>query len=67
MTAPLAMRDFSRATLAALAARGVVLVGAQMAQGSLRYGNPPMETHYILNDNGTSRIRSFDEVLEMAR
>lgn len=61
-----ATRDFSRATLAALACRGVVLVGTRAVPGPDHDLLNPV-TYYCLNDNGTSRIRSFDEVLEMAR
>lgn len=60
------MKDFSRKTLTALGRKGITLIGLTVipGQGDLPFATS--ETGYILNDNGTSRVRTFREVLEMA-
>jgi hypothetical protein len=60
------MKDFNRATLARLAAKGISVIGICAIPGD---GDMPWATAsrgYKLNDNGCHRIRSFSEVLEMA-
>ena len=60
------MKDFSKKTLALLAKKGITLIGLTLIPGT---GAMPMatgETGYILNDNGTSRVRTFTQVLELA-
>lgn len=55
-------RDFSPKTIKALADKGITFVGATWApdaQGSFAAG----ETVYQLNDNGTSKLRTFSQVL----
>jgi hypothetical protein len=49
-----AMSDFSKTTVRKLAAKGIRLVGLQGENG------------YVLDDNGTCRIRTFREVLALA-
>ena len=48
------MSDFSYKTLRSLLRKGISLIGLQ--------GDA-----YVLNDNGTCKVRTFSEVLEMAR
>lgn len=58
-------RDFSRKTLGALRKQGISIVGATFvpgADGSFANG----ERAYQLDDNGTSRLRTFGEVLALA-
>ena len=60
------MSDFSRKTIAALARKGISLIGLTVIPGS---GDMPFATGergYRLNDNGCLIIRSFGEVLELA-
>jgi hypothetical protein len=53
-----AMNDFSRKTLRSLSRKGIALIGLSCdAAGS---------SLYVLNDNGTQRIRTFREVLALA-
>lgn len=48
------MNDFSKKLLRQLAAKGISLVGLQGENG------------YVLDDNGTCRIRTFREVIALA-
>lgn len=48
------MNDFSRKTLKALSKKGISLVGLQ-------------GDFYVLNDNGTCKVRTFSQVLELAK
>lgn len=60
------MKDFSKKTISALTRKGITLIGLTMIPGT---GDLPWatgETAYILNDNGTQRVRSFAQVLELA-
>jgi hypothetical protein len=60
------MKDFSRKTLSSLSRKGITLIGLTIIPGT---GDLPFATGergYILNDNGTQRIRSFAQVLELA-
>ena len=61
------MRDFSPATLRALARKGIRLIGltAIPGEGAMPFANA--ERGYALDDNGCHRIRRFSEVLELAR
>lgn len=56
------MNHFSKSTLNKLAKAGITLVGIQGIPGP--YGG---EVAYILNDNGTHRVRRFAEVLALAK
>jgi hypothetical protein len=60
-------RDFSQITRTALAKKGISIVGVQPIPDN----SSPMpwanaSRGYILDDNGTSRVRSYKDVLEMA-
>ena len=56
------MNDFSRKTIAALARKGIKLVGLQAipAAGFANY-----ERGYRLDDNGCGRVVTFNEVLAL--
>lgn len=58
-------RDFSAATNKKLAKRGIVITGTQAvpANEQDRYFSA---TAYVLNDNGTQRLRLFRDVLALA-
>ncbi len=59
------MKDFSKTTQKHLAAIGIKVIGTTFIpgpDGSFANG----ERAYQLDDNGTMRIRTFAEVLEMA-
>jgi hypothetical protein len=60
------MNDFSKKTLAALARKGIRLVGLTVipGQGDMPFANG--SRGYKLDDNGCLRIRSFAEVMELA-
>jgi hypothetical protein len=59
------MNDFSRKTIRALARKGIALVGLSCAPDAA--GSFLNSTRlYVLNDNGTQRIRTFAEVRELA-
>lgn len=54
-------KDFSKATIKQLAARGITIVSTTWlpgTDGSFTNG----ERGYILNDNGTQRIRTWTQV-----
>jgi hypothetical protein len=53
------MNDFSRKTIRSLSRKGIALVGLSCDPAS-------DATLYVLNDNGTQRIRTFREVLALA-
>jgi hypothetical protein len=58
-------RDFNRSTLASLARKGVRITGLQGLpgpDGSFANG----ERGYLLDDNGTGKVRTFMQVLAMA-
>jgi hypothetical protein len=64
----LPMRDFSKATIRALAAKGVRITGLQAIPdmtSSMPFANA--SRGYIVDDNGCGRIWTFAEVLEAAR
>lgn len=59
-----AAKDFSRTTVSALNKLGVYIVGSTWvpgADGSFANG----ERAYVLNDNGTQRLRSYADVRAM--
>ena len=61
------MNDFSKKTLAALARRGIRLIGLTVIPNmasAMPYANG--DRGYCLDDNGCHRIRTFQEVMEMA-
>lgn len=61
------MNDFSKRTIAALAHKGITLVGLTIIpdmSSSMPYANGTRA--YVLDDDGCQRIRSFAEVLELA-
>ena len=62
------MNDFSKKTTAALARKGITLIGLTVIpnmSSDMPYANG--SRGYCLNDNGCHRIRSFTEVMELAR
>jgi hypothetical protein len=62
------MNDFSKKTIAALARKGIRLVGLQAIpdmSSSMPFANATRG--YIVDDNGTSRVLTFNEVLELAK
>ena len=56
------LNDFSKTTITALASKGIKLVGLQHIDGP--FGG---STAYILDDNGWQRLRTFNEVLALAK
>lgn len=59
------MNDFTKTTLRKLAKRGITITGLTSIPGADgTYFNPTRG--YVLNDNGTSRIRQHAEVLALA-
>lgn len=62
------MRDFSPATLRALASKGIFLVGLQALPdmtSAMPFANA--DRGYVVNDNGCGRVLTFAQVLEAAR
>lgn len=62
------MNDFSKKTIAALARKGIRLIGLTVIP-NMKSDMPfaTGERGYCLDDNGCHIIRSFAEVLELAR
>lgn len=60
-----AAKDFSKATIKALAKKGIRIIGAQACAA---FDGDKFFTGvaYKLDDNGTHRIRRFNEVLAIA-
>jgi len=61
------MNDFSKKTLAALARKGITLLGLTVIPGA---GDLPFasgERGYRISDNGCGRILSFAQMMEAAR
>lgn len=59
------MNDFSRKTLRSLSRKGIALVGLSSAPDAA--GSFLNSTKlYVLNDNGTHRVRTFAQVLALA-
>lgn len=52
-------RDFSKATIKNLSLKGIVIVGSQATMEG--------DVLYLLDDNGTGRMRTFSQVLELAK
>lgn len=68
MTNAAAARDFTAATVKALARKGVTLlspVALPDMSSAMPYANA--SRGYSVNDNGTGRILSFADVLNLAR
>ena len=62
------MNDFSKKTLRALARKGIRLIGLTTIpdmSSDMPYANG--DRGYCLDDNGCHRIRTFTQVLELAR
>lgn len=62
------MRDFSKATLAAIARKGITLIGLQAIPNmasDMPFANA--ERGYVVNDNGCGRVWTFSQVMEAAR
>lgn len=62
------MNDFSRKTIAALARKGIRLIGLQAIPdmtSSMPWANA--DRGYVMDDNGCGRVWTFNEVLEAAR
>jgi len=61
-----ARKDFSPATLRALAAKGISILSTTWlpGEGDMPYANG--ERGYNLDDNGTHRVRTFRQVLILA-
>lgn len=55
------MHDFSKLTIRKLVRKGIYLLGLQFIPGP--FGG---STAYVLNDNGCSVVRTFQDVLAMA-
>lgn len=62
------MNDFSKKTIAALARKGIRLIGLQ-AIPDMSFPMPFANASrgYIIDDNGTCRLLTFNEVLELAK
>jgi hypothetical protein len=60
-------RDFSKATQKSLKAKGIEFMGLQAYRVEYENGSWGYERAYKLNDNGTAKVRTFLEVLEMAK
>ncbi len=61
------MNDFSKKTLQKLASKGISIIGITLIPdptSSMPYANG--ERGYMLDDNGTGRVRTFPEVLSLA-
>lgn len=56
------MNDFSRKTIAALARKGIKLVGLQAIPAA---GFANAERGYRMDDNGLGRVLTFNEVLAL--
>jgi hypothetical protein len=62
------MNDFSKSTLRSLAAKGISLVGITLLPdngSAMPFANG--ERGYLLNDNGCGIVRTFGQVLELAK
>lgn len=60
------MNDFSRKTIAALARKGITIVGLQAIPdmaSAMPYANATRG--YVVNDNGTGRVLTFSEVMAL--
>lgn len=62
VAAQIAERDFSRATIKALAAKGITLVGTQSLPGTgpMPWADP--ERGFVVNDNGCGKVWTFAQV-----
>lgn len=60
-------KDFRPATIKKLREKGITIIGLQAIpdmSSEMPWANA--STGYILNDNGTSKVRTFSQVLMMA-
>lgn len=60
------MNDFSKKTIAALARKGISLIGLTVIPGA---GDMPFangERGYCVNDNGCHKIKTFPQMLALA-
>jgi hypothetical protein len=60
------MNDFSKKTIAALARKGISLIGLTVIPGA---GDMPFangERGYCVNDNGCHKIKTFAQMLALA-
>lgn len=67
VSSQVARRDFSAATLRALCAKGVELVGTHMLPGA---GDMPWanaKRGFVVNDNGCGKVWTFAQVLGAAK
>lgn len=67
LSAKLAQRDFSKATIKALGLKGIEIVGSvwvPASSGEMPFANG--ETAYQLVDNGTLRIRTHRDICALA-
>lgn len=61
------MNDFSRTTLRALARKGIRVIGTQLVPDmshEMPWTNPTV--CYVVDDNGTGKVRTHGEVLALA-
>jgi len=62
------MNDFSKSIIRKLAVKGIKLVGLQNIPDMSK--DLPFacgERGYVLDDNGSCKVRTYNEVLELAR
>jgi len=64
MSTTSATKDFSKATLAKLRARGIRVVGSTWLPDE-RGGFANGERGYLLDDNGTGKVRTLMQVIRM--
>lgn len=60
-------RDFNAKTLRNIAKRGIRIVGVQMIPGAGEMPWANAERGYVVDDNGTSRVWTFAQVLGAAK
>jgi hypothetical protein len=58
-------KDFSATTRKALAAKGMSITGIQLVSNDLGWADPTKA--YMVNHNGTGKLRTFSEVLNLAK
>lgn len=61
------MSDFSRSTTAALARKGIVVLGATAIPGSSDMPWATAQRGYRVNDNDCGRVWTFAQVVEAAK
>lgn len=60
------MNDFSKITVRKLAKKGITLIGLTVIPNNSDMPFANGDRGYRINDNGTHRIKTFTEVLELA-